>query len=345
MNSVCIDSWFSPQQQQAYVNKLLGRVGMTRRRAEYFIRLWMYLLTKQPVKPQETSPAASRQLMVPSGFVACTHREAALLFYGNQDRGSDRAAGLMIDKLAALGLIEKQFDGNTICIQVNPPSELLTQPQPAATVALVPDQFNPRTDTVPVATFLAQNYNWRCKTTVVPHKIAKLLRQWAEQYAIGLRVLRRTDNGNPVGFYALYPTAAVSEENFFLPPRKSLHLSSAEAVDPIAMATAGDQDCTTVFIRSWMIDSSYLQATSLCQFLQDAQSTLRQMQMDFPNLCDLQTLIIHPAYEKLALTLGFHKTSQDPQMFISWMYLALDRFLALQVEQAVAQLELERPEQ
>ncbi|NEQ22285.1 MAG: hypothetical protein F6K28_24455 [Microcoleus sp. SIO2G3] len=337
MNSECIHQGLSPQQQQIFVNKLLGRVGMTRRRAECFLGLWIYLLWKQ--NPRKLPIA---QLEAPIGFVACTHREAAELFYGNQDRGSDRAAGLMIDKLAALGLIEKQFDGNTICIQITPPSELLALPPAEPAIVLVPDQFNARTDTIPVATFLAQNYNWRCKTTIVPHKIARVLRQWAEQYAIGLRVLRRRDNGHAVAFYALYPTAAESEENFFLPPRKSLHLSSAAAEDPIKMAVAGDRACTTVFVRSWMIDSPYQEETTLCQLLLDAQTTLRRMQIDFPSLCDLQTLIIHPSNETLAIALGFQKTSQDPQMFISWMYLAIDRFLALDVAQAVDSLQLER---
>lgn len=337
MDSSCISQWLSPQQEQMYINKLLGQVGMTRRRAECFLKLWVYLLAKQ-----KSHPSPSAKLEVPTGLIACTHREAAALFYGNQDRGSDRAAGLMIDKLAALGLIEKQFDGNTICIQINPPPELLALPSPAATISLSPDQFNARTDTVPVATFLAQSYNWRCKTTVVPHKIAKLLRQWSEQYAIGLRVLRRQDNGNPVGFYAFYPTAAESEENFFLPPRKSLHLSSSAIEDPIKMAAAGDRTCTTVFVRSWMIDAAYLQPATLCQFLQDAQTTIGRMQIDFPNLCDLQTLIIHPAYEKLAIALGFQKTGQDPQIFISWMYLAIDRFLTLSMAEVVSQLEFDR---
>ncbi|MBD2088899.1 hypothetical protein H6F67_03415 [Microcoleus sp. FACHB-1515] len=337
MDIECIHQWLSLQQQQAYINTLLGRVGMTRRRAECFLSLWLYLLAKQK---SHSSPLA--KLEVPAGLISCTHREAAELFYGNQDRGSDRAAGLMLDKLAALGLIDKQFDGNTICIQINPPPELLMLPAPAVTISLAPDQFNARTDTIPVATFLAQNYNWRCKTTVVPHKIAKLLRQWSAQYAIGLRVLRRQDNGNPIGFYAFYPTAAESEENFFLPPRKSLHLSSSAIEDPIKMAAAGDSTCTTIFVRSWMIDATYLQPSTLCQFLQDAQTTIQRMQLDFPNLCDLQTLIIHPAYEKLAIALGFQKTSQDPQVFISWMYLAIDRFLALNIPEAVAQLEFER---
>jgi hypothetical protein len=343
LNPTCIDQWFPVQQQRNYIAQLLGRVGLTRRRAEYFVRLWAYLWVKQQQELGERVELPIDRLLLPEGFIPCTHREAAALFYGMKDRGSDRAAGLMLDKLAALGLIKKQFDGNTICIQVRSLPEL-RDPAPVAAVQLQLDQFNPRTDAIPVATFLAQNYNWRYKTAAaVPHKIARILRSWSEQYPLGLRVLRRSDNGNPIGFYALYPTASASEENFFLSPRKSFHLSSAaDEIDPIQMAAVGDRDCTTVFVRSWMIDQPYMQPSHLCEFLQDAQETLVRMQTDFPNLCDLQTLIIHPSYERLAVSLGFQKTGQDPQLFIYWMYLALDRFLALDMEKIIAELAFEQ---
>ena len=56
-------------------------------------------------------------------------------------------------------------------------------------------------------------------------------------------------------------------------------------------------------------------------------------QQDFPNLCDLHTLIIHPSFEAMAATLGFQKmglpTHRDPQLY--WMYQALDRYLALDI--------------
>lgn len=340
-NPVCIDQWFPVQYQRDHVAKLLRRVGLTRRRAEYFVRLWAYLLFKQRQELGLRSPIA--QLSLPLGFVSCTHREAAELFYGNQDRGSDRAAGMMLDKLAALGLIKKQFDGNTVCIEIQALPELIDSPQAGEAAKLYADRFNPRTDTIPVAAFLAYNYNWRHKSPVaLPYKIARVLRHWAEQYPTGLRVLRRHDNGNAVGFYALYPTAKASEENFFLPPRKSLHLSSAAETDPIQMALVGDRDCTSAFVRSWMIDQPYAQRDHICLFLRDTQATLTHMQTDFPNLCDLQTLIIHSCFEQLARAVGFQKTGQDSQSFIYWMYLAIDRFLELDIEQAIEKLDLER---
>jgi hypothetical protein len=158
------------------------------------------------------------------------------------------------------------------------------------------------------------------------------LRGWAKEYTTGMRVLRRVDNLNPVGFYLLYPTASESEANFFTSPNKSLHLSAINEQDPFKMASVGDENCLSVFIRSWMIDANYLDKYRLI-FLQDAQKTLQKMTLDFPNLCDLHTLIIHPDYEKLAAVLGFQKTIQESPNSIYWMYLGLDRFLSLDMSE------------
>ncbi|HBB32447.1 MAG TPA: hypothetical protein DDZ80_16020 [Cyanobacteria bacterium UBA8803] len=343
MNPEFIDQWFPIEQQRNYISMLVGRVGLTRRRAECFVRLWTYLLLKQ----QQEFGARLRQpltdLQVPEGFVACTHREAAELFYADKDRGSDRAAGMMIDKLLALGLIDKQFDGNTVCIQIRSLPNLSCS-RPEAPVQLKVDTFNPRTDAVPVASFLARNYNWlNNSTTAVSHKIAKLLRYWANQYSTGMRVLRRTDNYHPVGFYLLYPTSTESEKNFFLPPSKSLHLSSASDIDPLEMASLGNLDCTSVFVRSWMIDTPYKDRHNVCYFLKDVQKTLQKMQADFPNLCDIYTMSIHPTYEELAMAVGFQKIGGDPKSSLYWVYTSLDQFVTLDIEQAISSLYFASP--
>jgi hypothetical protein len=234
---------------------------------------------------------------------------------------------MILVKLAALGLIHKSFDGNTTQITIPPIPELLAVPPPLSEVVM--DQFDPRSDAIPVANMLAQNYNWMNRNQeTVPHRIVQLLRQWSSQYPIGLRVLRRSDNGNPVGIYILYPTAKASEANFFTSPGKGSHLSSMQSIDPFVMAEIGDTECVSVFVRSWMIDPLYL-TTHQQLFLKDVQQTLSKMQQDFPNLCDLHTLIIHPSYEAMAVDLGFQKTIQDAKLSVYWMYLALDRFLAL----------------
>lgn len=338
MDFAQLNAWYSQSQRRTVVSLLMKRVGVTRTRAECFIRLWIYLLVKQlqENQPRIKPPLAKLELLETE--VVCTHREAAELFYCDSDRGSDRAAGMMLDKLEALGLIEKYFDGNATAIQIQPIPEILDPPKPENSVKLKLDDFNPRCDAVPVANLLATNYNWMNRNTnAVPQKIAKILRLLASQYSKGMRVLRRCDNLNPVGFYLLYPTASESEVNFFNAPSKSLHLSSISDIDPFNMALPGDLNCQSVFIRSWMIDPQYL-AEYRIAFLEDSQTVLAQMQTDFPNLCDLYTLMIHPMYEKQALTLGFHKTSCDSQLSVYWMYLALDRFLALDIKEALVKL-------
>lgn len=341
MKTEFIDQWFPVEQQRSYISMLTGRVGLTRRRAECFVRLWTYLLFKQQQEMGELLSQPLSQLPIPAGFVPCTHREAAELFYADKERGSDRAAGMMIDKLTALGLIEKQFDGNNICLQIRHLPNLNSTSEPPESLPLDVDAFNPRTDAVPVANFLARNYNWMNNNTVtVPHKIAKLLRGWANQYPTGMRVLRRCDNAHPVGFYLLYPTAAESEENFFRPPSQSLHLSSASDTDPLTLAKPGAPDCTAVFVRSWMIDTPYKNRENAYRFLEDVQKTLKKMQADFPNLCDFYGMTVHPSYEALAMALGFQKIGVDPKLSIYWVYTAIDRFIALDLAEALSKLDL-----
>ncbi|MEG4578979.1 hypothetical protein QUA71_04990 [Microcoleus sp. MON1_C5] len=338
MDIAKLDTWYSPSQRRTAVSLLMKRVGVTRTRAECFIRLWVYLSVKQLQESQPRLKPPLAKLEVPATEVQCTHREAAELFYCDSDRGSDRAAGMMLDKLAALGLIAKHFDGNATAIQIQPVSEILETAEPQQPVQLQLDDFNPRCDAIPVANLLATNYNWMNRNTnAVPHKIAKILRLFANQYSKGMRVLRRSDNLNPVGFYLLYPTASESEVNFFNAPSKGLHLSSISDIDPFQMALPGDINCQSVFVRSWMIDPQYLSEYRIA-FLEDAQKTLGEMQTDFPNLCDLYTLMIHPMYEKQSLALGFQKTSSDNQLSVYWMYLALDRFLGLDIKEALVKL-------
>ena len=329
-----LDQWFSSNRQQEYIALLMGRVGLTRRRAECFVRLWAYIWLKQTGLRQTElpqTPNGVQYLGMPEGVVSCTCREAALLFYPDGDRGSERSAGMMLDKLAALGLIRKTFDGNTLAIAINPLPELHTSMDDEAEVAITVDEFNPRCDVIPVANLLAQNYNWMNRNAeAVPYRISQILRTWAGQYAKGMRVLRRSDNLNPVGFYLFYPTKAESEVNFFGAPANGLHLGTISDTDPFEMADPGDQDCRAIFIRSWMISAPH-RPQALPMMLKDAQHTLKKMQQDFPNICDLHTLIIHPNYEALIQQLGFQKMGVDSTSSMYWVYLAMDRFLATDI--------------
>lgn len=336
-----INLWFPPEKQQPIVEKIAQRVGLTRTRAEYFVRLWVYLVVKHCRSERELQPPLAQLTELPTA-ISCSHSEAAWLFYGDKDKGSDRAAGMMLDKLAALGLIHKYFDGNTTRIQIQLDSETILSPPQTALLeqsthnTLIADDFDPRCDAVPVANLLAVNYSWMNRSLdVVPYRITRLLRQWAAQYKVGMRVLRHVDTLNPVGFYLLYPTTAESEITFSSSPTKGLHLASMNDVDPFELATPGDKTCSAVFVRSWMIDPAYLEQYRVL-FLQDAQLTLRKMQQDFCNLCDLYTLIIHPSYEVMAKKMAFQEigtqTHRDTQLY--WMYQALDRYLALDLPKA-----------
>jgi hypothetical protein len=341
MKPECLNQFFSTEQQRDYVAMLMGRGGLTRRRAEYFVRLWAYLLLKQKEEAEGQSLQPLSQLYPPDGFIACTHREAAELFYGNKDKGSDRAAGMMIDRLVALGLLEKKFDGQTLCLQVCPLPELALPKTDSAPIELLPDDLNPRTDAIPVANLFTLTYAELVKDgAAVSHKMSKAVRRWAQKYPPCMRVLRRSDNLNPVGVSILYPTASQSEFNFFQPPSKSFYVTNEVEVDPFEMADPGDPDCTSVYVRAWIIDPRYFKPDSLRLMLEDTKVTLQRMQKDFPNICDLYSPILHPLYEELRLALGFQKIVQDTQRSYYWVYLSVDRFLELDIPQALSNLKL-----
>ncbi len=46
-DAIGIDEYFGVEHRRRYVALLKGRVGLTRRRAECFVKLWAYLLLKQ----------------------------------------------------------------------------------------------------------------------------------------------------------------------------------------------------------------------------------------------------------------------------------------------------------
>ncbi|MCE2885872.1 MAG: hypothetical protein ACK6CP_21740 [Pseudanabaena sp.] len=327
-----LEQWLSETIQQHYVAMLLRRIGMTRRRADCFVRLALYLFLKDCQSRKVLPKSPLTELSFPQGWVECSCLEAAEVFYSDKDRGGDRSAGMMLNKLVDLGLIQKQFDGNCTQIKIQPPPDLLESDAQDSNICFAIDAFDPRSDAIPIANLLASNYNWLNRNNdAVTYRIANILRDWASQYAAGLRVLRRSDNQNPVGFYAFYPTKRESEIKFFEPPSRGLHLSQVSDIDPFQMALAGDEACQSIFVRSWVIDSEYRQA-SQPSLLLDSQQTLQRMQQDFPNLWDMYTLIIHPNYAALAGALGFQKTSSDPKMPLYWMYQAVDRFLKLDMQ-------------
>jgi len=338
-STAALDRFFSPEHQQIYVSMLMDRGGLTRTRARYFVRLWAYLLLKQLQDETGRSPQPLMDLYPPEAAITCTHREASELFYGGQERGSDRAAGLMIDRFVALGLLEKRFDGQTLCLKVRTIPELAMPARPPEPTEFQMDAFNARTDAIPIASLLTRTYAELIKDpALASHKIVRSLRQWSQAYPQGMRVLRRSDNLNPVGIAVLYPVASQSESYFFQPPSKSFYLTTDNDVDPFQMASSGDPNCTSVYVRAWVLDMDYVSGANLFRLLQDTKQTLGQMQADFPNLCDLYSLVVHPLYEELRQVIGFQKTIQDTQRSYHWIYLALDRFLEVDIQQALSTL-------
>jgi hypothetical protein len=340
LDPTCLNQWFSPEKQRYYVLKLTGRHGLTRRRAECFVKLWGYLLLKQQQEIEMRLAEFLSKLTPLEGSVPCTHREAAELFYSDKDRGSDRAAGMMIDQLATLGLVKKEFDGSTITIQIRP-LELETQ-APLESVLVQPDAFNPKTDAVPAATMLIRNYSWTNKSDTAALRIKRLLNGWAQQYLTGMRVLRRQDNHHAVGFYMLYPVASLSEDKFFLPPSKTLYLTNDQhETDPLEFAPPGDRTCTTIFVRGWVVDAPFMQPGYIALFIEDVQQTIKNMQTEYPNLSDLYAMVIHPFHDVMRVALGFQKTREDNHLPLAWMYQAVDPFLSLDVRQALTNLKVE----
>jgi len=340
-----LENFFSKEQQHLYAAALMQRGGITRRRAEYFVRLWAYLQLKQ--QAESGSPISILTQLSPlEKAVACTHREAAELFYTHKERGSDRAAGMMIDRFVSLGLLEKWFDGQSLCLQIrNMPELQIAPPQVTAPIALIVDAFNPRTDAVPTANLIARSYaeliqsNRSLKDPLAAsHKIVRVLRSWAQQYPQGMRVLRRQDNRNPVAISVLYPVATKSESLFFQPFNKGVYLTADVEVDPFQAAAPGDPHCSAIYVRAWTIDIPYLSREAIALMLEDSQQTLRAMRQDFPNICDMYSAFIHPAYEELKLKLGFQEVSHDKQRSYAWVYLAIDHFLELDMPQIAKQL-------
>ena len=56
---------------------------------------------------------------------------------------------------------------------------------------------------------------------------------------------------------------------------------------------------------------------------------LQQMHQDYPELCDVYSIVLHPHHEDLAVRLGFDITRSDPKMSQSWAHITLDRFFEL----------------
>ncbi len=327
-----VEEWFPLDVQTKYIEHIVHQPGLkiTLRQATYFVRLWGYGYLMQ--RGMDHAPISTLKRQVSSFY--CSHRDAADLFY-TQTQGTHRAAGQMLDKLASKNLLRRgEADGVATRLSLNIPHsfEIVEDDEDDT---FYPDSFDPRNDSTLVANILENVYSYDSeRPESMLHSIKRGLRQWARQYPEGLRVLRRSSNKEPIGFAALLPAHPDSEEKFDLSPSRSLHLSRLDVreEDPIKIATKGDPDCYTVFVRSWQIQFNVWTYENACEFIKDSQMTLRNMRDNFPNLSDLYTIAIHPLSEDFALTLGFRMTKADPDSSLRWLYMPLDRFLELDYE-------------
>lgn len=327
-----VHAWFPLAQQTRYIDAITGQSGLTRKQATCFVRLWGYAYLKQPGKHPPI-----KQLSRYVGTFSCSHREAADLFYSDQERGSERSAGQMIDKLTAKHLVKREpFDGGPTRLSLQIPDHFLPQKTNLHADQLYTEAFDVRQDTYLASALLEDTYSWVSQRTDTPSfKITQALRHWSELYPAGLRVLRQLDTDEPVGLAVYFPTHSSSEENFHRPPSLSLYLSTSEQEDPMQVASPGDDRCYAVFIRAWKIHWHHWNYATVSLFLRDAQDTLALMRGDFPNLSDMYSIAIHPRLEAFALALGFKQMKADPNSSLRWIYMSLDRFLALDVDETL----------
>ena len=328
-----VEEWFPLDIQSKYIDHIVHQPGLkiTRRQATYFVRLWGYgYLIQQGL---EAAPITTLKRTVGSFY--CSHSDAADLFY-TETQGTPRAAGQMVDKLASKNLLRRgEADGVATRLSLNIPQSFELPNEEAINDSFFPDAFDPRNDATLVASFLEDLYSYDPeRPESMLYNIKKGLRQWARQYPEGLRVLRRESTQEPVGFAAFLPAHPDSEEKFDLSPSLSVHLSrlNVREEDPIKVATKGDPDCYTVFVRSWQIQLNVWSYETAHTLIKDSHKTLKRIRDDFPNLSDIYTIAIHPLSENFALTLGFRMIKADPNSSLRWLHMPLDRFLALDYE-------------
>ncbi|MBT9313268.1 hypothetical protein IXB28_13715 [Leptothoe kymatousa TAU-MAC 1615] len=327
-----VEEWFPRDIQNKYIEHIVHQPGfkITRRQATYFVRLWGYGYLMHQGMAAAPISTLNRQI---SSFY-CSHSDAADLFY-TETSGTPRAAGQMIDKLASKNLLRRgEADGVATRLSLNIPQSF-EPTDPEVEDSFFTDAFDARNDATLVASLLEDVYSYDPeRPESMLYNIKKGLRQWARKYPEGLRVLRRESTGEPIGFSAFLPAHPDSEEKFDLAPSLSVHLSRLDVrdEDPIQVATKGDPDCYAVFVRSWQIQLNLWTYETACTFIKDSHQTLQTIREDFPNLSDIYTIAIHPLSENFALTLGFRATKADPNSSLRWLYMPLDRFLALDYE-------------
>lgn len=335
-----INQWFPPEIERRYVDLVAGQSGLTWRQAVCFVRLWAYACY------QQTPNQEPLQALNPERHqLTCPHSAAAALFYSDQPRGSERAAGLMINQLVKKHLVKRTTcEGYASQLNLQIPPSFLPHTASKGLIQVEANAFDPRRDAPLVASFMDESYSWVSQRTEnTSFKITRVLRRWATQYPQGLRVMRQVTDQSPVAVAAFYPAHPDSEAMFHNPPSASLHLVTLNDADPIQLAPSGDSDCYVVFVRAWQFKPEFWCYANVCKFLADSQATLRAMQQEFPHLSDIYTITIHPHLEAFAMALGFKPMKADPASSIRWYYIALDHFLALDGDETLVEFDFNAP--
>ena len=330
INPADVQQWFPEECQQRYAKHLIGQSGLTPTQARHFVRLWGYGYLRQ--HGWEYAPITTLKSRVASFF--CSQGDAAKLFYG-ENQGAPRSAGLMINKFVEKQLVRREpFSGNKTRLSLRIPDSF-ELPDNEQTQAVHVDIFNPRKDIPLLAQLLEGLFSFDNKRPeTMLNNLRKGLREWSKQYPDGLRVLKHSSRNTPIGLAAIFPVDPSSERYFDLPPSQSLYLNRLHLniEDTIKIAAPGDLNCHVAYIRSWEINRDFWNYDSTLCMLRDTQAMLQKIHHDYPELTDVYTIAIHPRLQAFGLNLGFEVMKSDPDTSLSWLYMALDEFLALDAE-------------
>ncbi|MEM9807392.1 MAG: hypothetical protein AAF959_19180 [Cyanobacteria bacterium P01_D01_bin.56] len=336
-----VDTWFPPEFQKRYTNHLIGKSGLTPTQARHFVRLWGYGHARHCSDEHIPIQILKRKI---GGFL-CSQGDACKLFYADENKGTPRSAGLMMNKFETKQLVKREtFNGATTLVTLRIPSEF-DLPVGSQQDDVFIDAFDRRNDIPIVAHFLEELYSYDGNRPAdIKFNIQKGLRYWTRQYPAGVRVLRQSAKKQPIGFTSILPVHPDSARDFCLPPKGSRSLSRfvSAAADPIQMAEPNDEDCYIAYIRSWQLHPKLWTHENAQKLLEETQAILRRMHQEYPGLTDIYSINIHPRLEEFAFALGFQPMTADGDSPLRWIYMSLDRFLELDSEDVLLDFDFKR---
>ncbi len=334
-----IDIWFPAKYRKLYVEHLTGLSAFTPKQADYFVRLWGYGYLQQ--EGIEKTPISWLSSTIRP--FRCSHRDAADLFYGKDEKGA-RAAGNMIDTFCKKEYsVRESFSGanniTRITLQnlgslVLPDHQKSKDDHEASKIYIA--GFDVRNDRKQVADFVDKLYTLDPNSpNSVQRNIEGGLRDWAKRYPQGMKVLRYVDaeSGIPeetIGLVAAFPVHEDSEDVFYESPRKSFYLGTYQKgmQDKIQYAGKGD-DCYSACIRCWQIKPSLWTFDNALMLFNETQTILKSMRDEYPDVSELYSIPIHPQIQKFALSLGFQILHKGNSQDMYWLHMPIDRFLQI----------------